>query len=153
MAALDLKIPPPVVGLAVAGLVYGIARLVPEAGFDHPLRPWVALVIAVTGLAIDLSALNAFFRHRTTANPLSPQRSSSVVTSGIYRFSRNPMYLGMLLLLTAWAVWRGNGAAFLALPLFVLYITVFQIKPEEQILRAKFGAPYEAYLRRVRRWI
>ena len=153
MSVLELKIPPPVVGLLTAALMYGVSRALPEAAIAIPLRVVWAVVLAAAGLAIDLSALLAFRRHRTTVNPLSPQRASRIVTSGVYHFTRNPMYLGMLLLLTAWAVVQGNAAAFLGLPLFVLYITAFQIQPEERVLSAQFGAPYLQYLQQVRRWI
>ena len=151
MSVLELKIPPPVVGLLTAALMYGASRALPEAAIAIPLRVVWAVVLAAAGLAIDLSALLAFRRHRTTVNPLSPQRASRIVTSGVYCFTRNPMYLGMLLLLTAWAVVQGNAAAFLGLPLFVLYITAFQIQPEERVLSAQFGAPYLQYLQQVRR--
>ena len=153
MSVLELKIPPPVVGLLTAALMYGVSRALPEAAIAIPQRVVWAVMLAAAGLAIDLSALLAFRRHRTTVNPLSPQRASRIVTSGVYRFTRNPMYLGMLLLLTAWAVVQGNAVAFLGLPLFVLYITAFQIQPEERVLSAQFGAPYLQYLQQVRRWI
>ena len=113
----------------------------------------MTLLLVALGGAADLAGLLAFRRHRTTVNPLAPQNSSTVVQDGIYRYSRNPMYLGMALLLTAWAVWLAQPACLLVLPLFVAYITRFQILPEERILLARFGAPYQDYLRRVRRWL
>lgn len=153
MSALDLKIPPPLVALACALAMVGVQALVPAAGYVLPGNHLLAAGVAVCGLCVDAAGLWAFRRHRTTVNPLSPHKSSTVVQDGIYRFTRNPMYLGMALLLCAWAVWRSHALAWLLLPCFVAYITRFQIQPEERALLAKFGAPYQAYLGRVRRWL
>ncbi|QIL83324.1 isoprenylcysteine carboxylmethyltransferase family protein [Diaphorobacter sp. HDW4A] len=152
MAALDLKIPPPLVGIAAAALMYGVAHWFPAAAFALPARVGLATLIAVCGVTIDLSALFAFHRHRTTVNPLAPGKTSAIVSNGVYRFTRNPMYLGMLVLLLAWCVWLGNVAALVGPVLFAAYITRFQILPEERILLAKFGEPYLQYMGRVRRW-
>ena len=153
MKSLELKIPPPVVALLCAAAMYAIGRAAPTTAFAAAVpTPCIALP-ALLGLSADLAGVWAFHRHRTTVNPLTPQKSSAVVQTGIYRFTRNPMYLGMALLLTAWALWLGCWLALLGLPAFVLYITAFQIKPEERILLAKFGAPYQSYLQRTRRWI
>lgn len=153
MKSLELKIPPPVVALLCAAAMYAIGRAAPAMAFAAAVpTPCIALP-ALLGLSADLAGVWAFHRHRTTVNPLTPQKSSAVVQTGIYRFTRNPMYLGMALLLAAWALWLGNWLALLGLPVFVLYITAFQIRPEERILLAKFGAPYQSYLQRTRRWI
>ncbi|MEX8194360.1 methyltransferase family protein [Comamonas guangdongensis] len=153
MKALELKIPPPVVALLCAAAMYAVGRAAPAAALGTAVPVlWVALP-ALLGLSADLAGVWAFHRHRTTVNPLTPQKSSAVVQSGIYRFTRNPMYLGMALLLTAWWLWLGNWLSLLVLPVFVLYITAFQIKPEERILLAKFGTQYQSYLLRTRRWI
>jgi len=153
MPVLDHKIPPPIVGLSCAALAWAISRATP--GFDvvWSLKPVVVAILVALGAGIDLWALLAFRSARTTVNPLAPGRSSVVVTAGIYRVSRNPMYLGMALLLLAWCVYLGNPLALLSLVLFCAYITRFQIIPEERLLLAKFGAPYASYLREVRRWI
>ncbi|QNP47721.1 methyltransferase family protein [Diaphorobacter aerolatus] len=153
MSALDLRIPPPIIGLATAALMYGLAVAIPSAAWSHALCPWLAGGFALVGIAIDLSALWAFHRHRTTVNPLSPDRTTRIVSDGIYRLTRNPMYLGMLGLLLAWAIWLANMAAWVGPVLFVAYITRFQIIPEERILHQKFGAAYAQYRQRVRRWI
>lgn len=92
-------------------------------------------------------------RRHTTINPLSPRKSTALVTGGVYRFTRNPMYLGMACLLTAWAVWLAALLAFAGPVLFVLYITRFQIRPEERVLTELFGLPYTDYTQRVRRWL
>jgi protein-S-isoprenylcysteine O-methyltransferase Ste14 len=95
----------------------------------------------------------AFRRQRTTINPLHPEKTSSLVTGGIYRISRNPMYVGMALLLLAWAVYLESPAALLGIGAFIAYITRFQIIPEESLLSRHFGAEFENYRQRVRRWL
>jgi protein-S-isoprenylcysteine O-methyltransferase Ste14 len=115
--------------------------------------PPVALVFIAALAMWALAGVAEFRRARTTVNPTTPQASSSVVDSGIYRRSRNPMYLGFLLALAGWAIQLGHLAALPVLPAFVLYMNRFQIAPEERALRAKFGAPYAEYTRRVRRWL
>lgn len=117
------------------------------------------LRLATIDLSMNLSALVAiaafagFWQARTTINPLQPDRASVLVTHGIYRFTRNPMYLSLLLLLVAYASQLGTWAAFAGPVAYVAYITRFQILPEERVLLSKFGAEYDAYRRRVRRWL
>ena len=153
MRALELKIPPPIVALLCAAVMWGIALQWPGWAWQHTLRGPLALALAVCGLACDASGLIAFGRHRTTINPLAPDRSTTIVQDGIYRYTRNPMYLGMALLLTAWAVWQANWLCLLVMPVFIAYIKRFQIMPEERILLTRFGEGYAQYLRTVRRWV
>ena len=112
-----------------------------------------AIVIALIGAAIDLAGLIAFRRAKTTINPLKPQNSSSLVTGGIYRYTRNPMYLGMLAFLLAWSAYLAQPLALLGPLAFVLYINRFQIIPEERVLAGLFGEEFTAYTNRVRRWL
>ena len=100
-----------------------------------------------------IAGVMAFRDKRTTVNPLTPSASSSVVSSSVYRVSRNPMYLGFLLALAGWAVYLSNAGAALLLPAFVAYLTQYQIKPEEHALLAKFGSEFAQYMSRVRRWL
>jgi len=153
MRALELKIPPLVV-VAVAWLgMWGTAKLLPALTFPVAGRLWLAGAVLALGLATLVAGVLAFARARTTVDPLHPDASTSVVTVGIYRFTRNPMYLGMLLALTSWSILLSNAAALLFLPAFVLFINRFQIRPEERVLRVIFGEPYLAYLEKVRRWL
>ncbi|VVT15102.1 methyltransferase family protein [Erythrobacter sp. EC-HK427] len=147
------RIPPPVIGLLTAFLMWFAANSVPQAAFSVPGQMVLAAVLAAAGLAIELVAVAAFIRARTTVNPLVPERASELVTDGLYRISRNPMYLGMALLLAGWGMWLGNGASLLGIAVFVLYITRFQIMPEEAALAARFGPQFAAYRAKVRRWI
>lgn len=150
---LDHKIPPPVVALVCAGLAWLLARATPDAALDWPLRAWATGGLVAMGLLLDAWGLLAFRRAGTTLNPLAPGRSTAVVLGGPYRITRNPMYLGMACVLLGVCVWLANPFAPLAVLAFVAYITRFQILPEERVLLAKFGAPYEEYLRTVRRWL
>ena len=100
-----------------------------------------------------LAGFYEFQKAKTTFNPMTPDAASSVVTSGIYHVSRNPMYVGFLLLLTTWAIFLSHPLPFLFLPVFVTYMNRFQISPEERALSAKFGEEYDAYKRSVRRWL
>jgi protein-S-isoprenylcysteine O-methyltransferase Ste14 len=151
--ALELKIPPPLVALCVAFLMWLTLRVAGPVDVPHALRMGVALGFLVTGLGFDLAGLASFLRAKTTINPLRPAATSALVASGVYRITRNPMYLGLLLVLLGWATFLGNGVAYLLAPLFVLYIGRFQIAPEEHMLAEKFGAEFAAYCARVRRWL
>jgi len=153
MRALELKVPPPVVALVIAGAMWTFARAVPELGFPLPYRTALALALAAAGAATALSGVALFRRARTTVNPLKPDATSALVTSGIYRLTRNPMYLGLLFVLAGWAAYLAHLGACLVLPAFVLYLNRFQITPEERVLAARFGAEYSAYCAGVRRWL
>lgn len=130
-----------------------LARELPQYRIPAPGATEAAILLACLGAAIDLAGLAAFRAARTTINPLRPEKASSLVRSGIYRYTRNPMYLGMLVLLLAWSAYLAHPAAFAMLPLFVLYLNRFQIAPEERALAKRFGAEFDDYRRRVRRWL
>ncbi len=150
---LNLKIPPPIIGLCVAGAIFFLDRLLPSLRVEHGLPRSMAYPFVIVGLSIELFSLALFVRARTTINPLKPSNSKKLVTSGLYKVSRNPMYLGLLLLLTGWAFWQTNLIGFPLIILFVWYITEFQIKPEEQALAQLFGDEFTEYRRLVRRWL
>ena len=149
---LEHRVPPPLVGAITGALMLGVAWVAPALTFSLPWRLPIAVLIALAGLALGLVAVGHFLRARTTVDPLDPGKASALVASGLYRFTRNPMYLGMATLLLAWAVWLSNLAALAGLALFVAYMNRFQIEPEERALRARFGEEFDAYCRRVRRW-
>lgn len=153
MRALELKVPPPVVTLLAALAMWGVALVTPPLAVPGRLRAAAAIVLAAGGLASAISAVLAFRRARTTIHPLQPETSSALVTTGIYRVTRNPMYLGLAMLLIAWAALLSSLWALLVLPLFAIYLTRFQIVPEERALAGIFGGDYAAYRARVRRWL
>jgi len=150
---LELRVPPPLVASIMALLMWLAARLLPLLDFALPAKSALAIALVAIGLGVGLVAVFQFKRARTTVHPMRPQESSSLVTTGIFRRSRNPMYFGVLLILAAWAVWLANVAAFLLLPVFVAYLNRFQIAPEERMLEARFGAAFADYRRAVRRWL
>ncbi len=147
------RIPPPVVGAAVAAAMWGAAPLGPPLVFAA--GPWTVVValLAVAGLALDALGLFAFVSSRTSFNPLRPDRARVLVTTGVYRFTRNPMYLATALWLLAWALHLNAWLPFAGPVAFVLFITRFQIRPEERVLAQRFGEAYAAYAAGVRRWL
>ena len=153
MDAFKLKIPPPVVALTMAILIWQVTRAAPTAAFVLPARRVLAACVTLVGVAIAMAGVVAFRRVGTTVNPLRPEKASTLVVSGIYKITRNPMYLGMLLVLIAWALILSNALAFIMLPLFILYMNRFQIGLEETALTSLFGDEFRRYTSRVRRWL
>ncbi len=153
MKRLELMLPPPLVAGLAALIMWVLARQGPVLELAIPVRLSLAILMTLSGLAVALAGVVSFHRAETTVNPFMPEKSTALVSSGIYRFSRNPMYLGMLLVLLAWALWLTAPLALVGPALFVIWITRFQIIPEERALRARFGPEFDAYCRRVRRWI
>ena len=153
MQWLELKIPPLLVSLVIAGAMLAVAYSVPSLSFTLAGSLAIALALVALGGGLALAGVITFRSQRTTVNPLTPSASSSVVSTGVYRVSRNPMYLGFLLALAGWAVYLSNAGAALLLPVFVGYMTRYQIKPEERALLAKFGSEFAQYTACVRRWL
>lgn len=153
MPWLALKVPPPLVMLGVALLMWLAALAFPGLAWDMAARTACAVVLAAFGTGIAVAGVVSFVKARTTVNPLKPGTASSLVTTGLYRLTRNPMYLGDLVVLIGWAVFLCNAVSFLLVPIFVLYINRFQIGPEEKALSGLFGAGYAAYQSTVRRWL
>jgi protein-S-isoprenylcysteine O-methyltransferase Ste14 len=153
MSALELKVPPVALVLATAFVMWLASLAVPSFGVPVIARVSVSLVLVAAGVLIALTAVASFRRARTTVNPTKPSATSSLVSGGIYGVTRNPMYLGLLLVLLGWAAFLSNALAFLVVPAFVLYMNRFQITPEERTLSATFGAEFSAYKAKVRRWL
>jgi protein-S-isoprenylcysteine O-methyltransferase Ste14 len=153
MHVLELKIPPVAVVLFIAALMWLISRAVPSLRFEFAVRNLLAVSIGVAGAVISMLGVVSFSRAKTTVNPMKPDASSSLVLSGVYARSRNPMYLGLLLVLIGWAIFLSNALAFLLLPAFVFYMNRFQIEPEERALTSLFGQAFVAYKSRVRKWL
>lgn len=152
MRTLEIRIPPLALVLIFAAAMAAIAYAVP-ASIAIPGRLIIAGAFVFVGAAVALAGVIAFRLHKTTVNPLTPDQSSTLVAIGIYRFSRNPMYLGFLLALLGWGVYLSNWASLLLLPVFVAYMNRFQIQPEERALTELFGQQFVAYARSVRRWL
>lgn len=145
---------PPLAATALAGgLSWLTTRVLPAVNLEFPARTIVAATCGLTGVLLSALGVASFRRARTTVNPLTPDAATTLVVSGVYRFTRNPMYLGFLFLLLAEIVWLANPLALLVAPAFVLYLNRFQIVPEEKALQARFGADFNAYAAQVRRWL
>ncbi|MGB1158129.1 MAG: methyltransferase family protein [Porticoccaceae bacterium] len=145
------KVPPPLITLFFGGLIYYTSALLPSVTFGW--QGLLALIILVVALGIIVMAVATFRQLQTTVNPLLPKSASALATSGIFSYSRNPMYLGMLLILIALSVYTGALASVLLLPSFVAYIWIMQIAPEEQAMSELFGDEFTDYCHRVRRWL
>jgi protein-S-isoprenylcysteine O-methyltransferase Ste14 len=150
---MQLRIPPLIVLLLAGALMWWLAHAAPVVGVEIPGRVAIVIAFVVLGFAVAVAGVIQFRRASTTVNPLTPQESSSLVVTGIYAYTRNPMYLGMVLVLTGWAVCLANPLALLGVIAFVIYEDRFQIVPEERALRGTFGSQFDDYVRRVRRWI
>ena len=150
---LELLVPPPAVAALAAALMWSIARALPGLGVGLPAAPWIGAALAAAGLLLELAGVLEFFRRRTTVNPMRPERASALVTDGVYRWSRNPMYLGWLPILAGWAVYLQHPLTLVMVPLFALYLARFQIVPEERAMEARFGEAFRAYRQRVPRWL
>jgi len=147
---MELKIPPPIVALIMAAFMW-VSQGAFNVQFDNKL--YIALSLGTLGLLVDACALWLFLLARTTVNPIKPSNASALVTGGIYQFTRNPMYVGNFIFLTAWLLWLGSPLNAIFLVVYVLYMNRFQISVEERILTEKFGEEYTAFCKRVRRWI
>lgn len=153
MAGLEHRIPPPAVAALVAAGMWALEGFGPRLSIAPGPARWTAAALGVAGIAIALAGVVAFRTSRTTVNPLQPERASALVTGGVYRVTRNPMYVGMALLLVAWAVSLAAVLPFVGVVVFVLFITRFQIVPEERALVRLFGDEFSIYAARVRRWL
>jgi protein-S-isoprenylcysteine O-methyltransferase Ste14 len=152
-SGLELMVPPPVVALVLAAGMWGLAKVSVHLAWAGPGRVGVACALFALGVLCAASAAVAFRRWNTTINPHKPEESRSLVRSGPFRYTRNPMYLGLLTVLLGWAVWLGAPWALLGPVAFFIYIQRFQIVPEERVLMEKFGDGYQQYRRAVRRWL
>ena len=150
---MELKVPPPVVALIAAVVMWIVAWAGAAAVWRAVVPAPLPVMLFAAGVAAAIRAAMLFRAAATTVNPMKPADTVRLITHGIYSYSRNPMYLGVLLMLTSWALWLGHPANIAVLALFVWYITRFQIIPEERILERQFPGEFRAYRLRVRRWI
>ena len=150
---LALKVPPGALVVIVAVLMWVASSAAPTLNFFLPAKSLSAVSLALTGAVICLAGVVSFRRAKTTVNPMKPNSTSSLVVSGIYRYTRNPMYLGFVLILLGWAAYLSNLAALAFVAAFVVYINRFQIRPEERVLASLFPHEYPVYAAKVRRWV
>ncbi|MDH5447155.1 MAG: isoprenylcysteine carboxylmethyltransferase family protein [Gammaproteobacteria bacterium] len=153
MKALENRIPPPIIALAFSALIWWMAEYLPTIEIEYMLKLVIVSLLVVIGVLFDLSGLVSFRRARTTVNPLKLDKSSVLVNTGVYKITRNPMYVGLVFFLSAWSIYLNSPAALIMVLGFILYITLFQIIPEERMLASLFGEEYMAYQSSVRRWL
>lgn len=148
---LELKVPPPIVAILCGGSYTLIIERFPNPSLFFPLS--VSLICVLMAFFFGVGGVIGCWRQKTTIHPWNPKDTVSLVTTGVFRITRNPMYLALLLLLVAWVIQPLHPASFMAFAILVLYLNRFQIEPEERALAHKFGDTYTAYRTRVRRWI
>lgn len=149
---MKLKVPPIFVFLTFGALMYLLDKFLPVGYFDFFGRRYLVKGLLIIAVVIGTISLFQFFKSKTTIDPSNPSKASKLVSSGLYQYSRNPMYLGMLLMLLAWGLWLGNAFNVLLAAGFVAYMNKFQIIPEEEVLANLFGKEYAQYCALVRRW-
>ncbi|MBO0329576.1 methyltransferase family protein [[Muricauda] lutisoli] len=149
---MKMKVPPAIVMLVFGGLMYVLDKFLPVGEFDFFGKHELAMFLFGLGVVVILISVIQFFARKTTVDPLNPNKTSKLVTNGIYKFTRNPMYLGMLLFLLSFGLKLGNAFNTLVAAGFVSYMNHFQIKPEEESLMELFGKEYNIYCKLTRRW-
>ena len=149
-AWLSLRVPP----VALSALFAAAMWFLPDVLTVLIPGGWVvATALATVGGAFCIAGILAFRHAKTTVNPVNPETSTALVVHGVFRLTRNPMYLGFAFLLLAFAVWLGKMSAMLLVPLFMAYLQRFQIRLEEDALHMRFGASFDTYRHQVRRWL
>ncbi len=148
-----MRIPPVVIFLVPVLIGWMVGRILPSAQIAFPGQFLFAILFLLAGAAILFVAVFGFRRKGTTVDPINPGRASALVTSGIYKITRNPMYLGMALVSFGFSLWFGWLAGLVSVFAAIAYVNEAQIKPEEAALMEIFGAEYEAYTSKVHRWI
>ena len=149
---MELKLPPVIVFFIFGVLMYFLSKFLPFGFFDFFGRLVLVKILGITAIVISMATLFQFFINKTSVDPSKPSKTSKLISKGLYRFSRNPMYLSMLLLLLAWGLKLGNAFNVLLAAAFISYMNRFQIIPEEVILENKFGKDYSRYVSKTRRW-
>lgn len=149
---MELKVPPVLVFLSFGLIMYLVGLFLPVGYFDFFGRFLLAKVLVVLAGFIGLVSVYQFFKRKTSVDPMHPEKVNQLVTSGLYKYSRNPMYLALLMVLLGFGLYLGNAFNTLVAAGFVAYMNRFQIIPEERILLAKFGNKFKSYQLATRRW-
>lgn len=153
MGRLERKIPPPLITLILGCAMWGMAQITPHLDVSKNIRLILFIAFALVGIIFAMMGKQQFKKAATTVNPRNPEKASTLVTSGIYCYTRNPMYLGLVAVLLGWAIYLAALLALLGPVIALLYLTRYQIIPEERILQQKFGGLYAAYKNSTRRWV
>ena len=150
---MKLKVPPAAQAILFGLLMYIVDKYIIIGNFSFIGQKVMAIIIFSIGILITIVAIWSFIKAKTTSDPTKPSKATSLVTHGIYKYSRNPMYLTIFIVLFSWMIALGNIFNIIVLIIFVYYITAYQIKPEEEALTKLFGKDYIRYCKKVRRWI
>ena len=153
MNSLETKIPPPIVTALFAFAMWLGASFGPFFELGKVVSTILITIFSISGVIIAALGVIEFKKSATAGTPLNPEKASSLVISGVYRVTRNPMYIGSAFVLTAWAFYLSSVLVFFGILGFILYINHFQILPEEKILKELFGSEFEIYQTKVRRWL
>ncbi len=153
MKYLALKIPPLLLVMIFSAAMFGLSKILPNLGLSSSLRWMILLIMSVISSVIVIASTWCFKVTHTTVNPFNPDSSTSLIQSGIYRYSRNPMYLGFTCFLIGIGVWLDSLFSILLVPTFIGYLTVFQIRPEEEALSKIFGDDFNQYKIKTNRWL
>ena len=146
-----IKIPPPLIVLVLIVSIYFSSKKIDL--INIPLQLEISIFILSAGILIFVNPVLQFIKSKTTVNPIQFEEVNKLVTSGIFKYSRNPMYLGMLMIVISTSIFYLNIYSILTPLLFILWINKFQIKREEEFLIEKFGDEYLSYKKKTRRWI
>ena len=153
MSKLEIKIPPVLVTAVFALLMWLVSILLPGITIPVSLRVGGLIALITVGALFSISGVVSFRKAKTSVNPLTPDACSSLVSSGIYKKTRNPMYVGFLFFLVGWGLFLSNLFSLALCASFFLYMNRFQIQPEEEILKSLFGEDFLTYKSQVRRWL
>lgn len=153
MNKFELKVPPLLLVVICAALMWLVAKALPNIELSMTTRYAILAITSLFAVSITLAGAFAFKRNSTTVNPIKPETTSSLVTSGVYQWTRNPMYLGFATFLIGWSLFLSSLYALSLIVGFVLYMNRFQILPEERALENIFGDTFLSYKSRVRRWV
>lgn len=148
-------IPPPLVLLICGALMWLTARIWPSVDFTFPYNTLVFWIVLLAGLSLLMAGVARIMKHKTVIHPDrdSLPKATVLVTTGVFRYTRNPIYLGMAIMLMAWTIYVENWLSAVVVIIFVAFITRYQIRPEEEVLEKIFGAEYVRYKKKVRRWV
>lgn len=150
---LELKILPAIVMVVFIFLMYFVTLIFSSFNNEFVFQIFLSVETFFSGLIVIAAGVYIFKEKHTTVNPLKPEEATSLVTAGIYKFTRNPMYLGIVLILLSWLIFLGNLLNIINIFLFILYMNKYQIIPEERALEKLFGEEFTTYKSKVRRWL
>ena len=153
MKYLELKIPPPLLAALFAAIMWGLSKALPTFTLANYVTWITPSLVTLIGVWFAVLGVKSFRSAKTTVSPTRPNEASVLVTTGIYKVTRNPMYVGLFFLLFAWGMVLNNWLSLGCTPIFVLYMNRFQITVEERELLKIFGSDYETFTQNVKRWL